>query len=168
MMHIEVNDGYAREASCPRMRCGDRDAVEETEAHGTRMLSVMTGRADQRIRACPLSFFQYMIDRAHSGAGRHARGVERPRRRERIGIERHGAPGCFPDERDVLGRVDAADLDVGCRPGFLDGNALLPELRGDRLHDLESLDPFRMAWRRQMVGEDGRCKDGQRHMRILR
>ncbi len=57
--------------------------------------------------------------------------------------------------------VDAADLGLGCRPWFLDRDAFLPELGGDSLHDLESLDPFRMPRRRQMIGEDGRREQSQ-------
>ena len=104
-----------------------------------------------------------MIDGADRGAGGQARDVVRVRRREGIRVERHGASGGLPDQREVLGVVDAGDLGVGRRPRLLDRAALLPELGGHDLHHLESLDPLGMTGRRQMIGEEGRREEGQRH-----
>ena len=151
----------AREASRSRVRRGDRDAVEEAEAHRLRVLGVMSRRPDQRKRAGAGTLVQHVVHGAHGGARGHASDIPGSGRGEGIGIERHGAAGGLPDQGDVLGGMDAADFGVGRRPWLLDRDALLPELGGHGLHDLESLDPFGVAGRRQMIGEDGRGEERQ-------
>jgi len=83
------------------------------------------------------------------------------RRCERVRIERDGSSGRLLDHRDVLSRVNAADLFLSRGPGLFDRNALLAKLGGHGLHDLESLDTFGMSRRGQMVGEDRRCEKGE-------
>ena len=50
--------------------------------------------------------------------------------------------------------MDARDLGVAGRPGFLDMRTLLMELGAHRLHDLDALHALGMSRRRQVLGKD--------------
>ena len=161
MVHVEVDNRDARQASRSCVRRCNRNAVEEAEAHRLRVLGVMSRRADQRECAGPGARVQHVIHGAHGGARGHAHDIPRPGRGEGIRVERHGAPGRLLDQGDVLGGMDAADFNLGRRPWLLDRDALFPELSGHGLHDLESLDTFGVTRRRQMIGEDRRGEESQ-------
>jgi hypothetical protein len=143
------------------MRGGDGDVVEKTEAHRPAVLSVMPWRAHQRKRARAGPFVEYVFHCADGGAGGHSSYVPRPRRGERVRIERYGPARGLLDERDVLGSMDATDFGIARWSGLLDHDALLPEFGSHGLHDLESLDAFGMTRRRQMIGEDRRCEESE-------
>ena len=65
-MHVVVDDGDARQTVGARMRRGDRDVVEQAEAHRAVPLRVMSRRPDHRERPPPGSV-QDVLDASDRG-----------------------------------------------------------------------------------------------------
>jgi hypothetical protein len=113
----------------------------------------MARRPDHRQCACASIAIQNVLDRGDRRASGEVRRRERARRRERIRIERHRATGSLLDGGQIVSVMNPGDLCVHHTAWRLDVSTALPKLGGHDLHDLETLDAFRMTRRGEMIGE---------------
>ena len=147
-----------------RVRGGDRDVVEQAEAHRAVPLGMMAGRPDHRERARTVTL-ERAIDARDRRAGREQRDLVGIGRGEGVEVERGGAPGGLRHERDVLAIVHARELVVRRGTTRLAHVATaLAELGRDDLHDLRALETLGMPGRVEMVGETIGREDGQTHI----
>jgi hypothetical protein len=86
VMHVEVDDDHAREAAGQGMGGGDRDVVEEAEAHRAVRFRVVPGRAHEAQRAVQ-SAVEDALDRVRGRARRLEGGGIRTRSGLGVGIE---------------------------------------------------------------------------------
>jgi ribosome biogenesis GTPase A len=87
VMHVEVDDEDAFDsAPADEMPCGDRDVVEQAEAHRPPRERVMAGRPDRAERILAGSG-QHFVARGDRRSGRSTCRVERMRRHHGVGIE---------------------------------------------------------------------------------
>jgi hypothetical protein len=119
MMVVEIDDEHPRgrtAARCLIRARGDRNVVENAEAHTARGFGVMTGRPKQREHGIASASTRFC--RLDGAPGRAARDGVRPRIDDHVPggkIARNGCAGAFAFRQlDVCSRVDAFDLFVAC------------------------------------------------------
>ena len=106
-MHVEVDDRHALDPERALCRArGDRDVVEDAEAHRARRQRMVTRRSHERERTAQRGLYR--------GSGRDARSLEGRPARDRVGVEPLRL-GDGSDPRDVLGRVHEQQLLLACR-----------------------------------------------------
>jgi len=72
VMHVEVDDRHARQATRASVRGRDGDVVEEAEAHRARAFGVVSWWTDDRTRASTGPGVEHVLDRGHRRAGGQA------------------------------------------------------------------------------------------------
>ena len=161
-MHVEIHHGDALEpVPLLRMAGRDRHIVEQAEAHGSRGLGMVAGRAYAH-EGIGGALGDHLVDRE--------RGAARPAQRRLEAARRHGGVGIEPHQPllgrgrlelgDVIERVAEPDgLEGG--EGRLHAGEVLELLLLERLLDgTQPIGPLRMAGRRQVI-EAGRMGDVQ-------
>ncbi len=134
VVHVEVDDRHALEAMhLDRMARGDRDVVEDAEAHRPRAAS-MVARRPHRAERRGRFFRDHEVGGHDAGAGGAQRGVQRVAIHRGIGIEVHRAffRRHLADGAHVFQRMHARELLVGgerCLVGF----HVRGDTRGDQL-----------------------------------
>ena len=91
-------------------RRGDRDVVQQAEAHRVRGHRVVAGRAHREERAVGRAGVEG-LDRREPGAGRADRGLERALAHRGVGVERAATARAHPLQRvEVRGRMHPLEL----------------------------------------------------------
>ena len=127
-MDVVVHDRDALKTARAGVRSGNRDVVEEAEAHRTVSLGMMPGRPDHGQRPGTGAAIEHVLDRRHRRTRCDIRGFERPGRRERIRIQGNSAACGLLDRREIVGVVNPRDLLVGHAARLADAAAPFAEL----------------------------------------
>ena len=165
MMHVEVDDGDARQALRTGVGRRDGDVVEQTKAHRAIALGVMARRTHERERRTVAG--ERVLDAGEDGARGERGDIAGVWRGEGVGVEAHGASGRLGDRADVVGCVDGAQLVVGRGPRRRNRATAIPPAERDALQDLRALDPLGVSGWREVMGEALGADDEERHLQIL-
>ena len=109
VVDVVVDDGDAGRAERARMRGGNRDVVEQAEAHRAVPFRVVARRPHQRHRR-QMRRADHPLDGVDARARREQRDLVRFRRRVGVGIERRRAARRLRNPAQVLAVVDARQL----------------------------------------------------------
>ncbi len=164
-MHVEIDDRRALDAvALLRIARRDRYVVEQAEAHRSRRLGVMAGRAYGDEGICRF-LVHHFIDRPHGAAGAAQRGLEAAGRHRGVGIELDSAfrRRSVADRLDVFHRVGKRD-DVEWRLWRLFARQQMKAFVLQRLLDgAQAIRSLGMAGGREMIEAGGMGKQESGH-----
>ena len=159
-MHVEVDDGHAREAARERVRGRHGRVVDQAEPTGLVPAAVVAGGPHQRGSPTD-SALHHGVDGGHRRPGGHLRDVPGLRRGERVGVQHHCPPGRRFQRSHESCTVHAEDGVQGGRLRLSEQPPTLPPLRGDSRHHVLPLGPLEVARRRRMLAEPRAIDDKQ-------
>jgi hypothetical protein len=119
VVDVPVQDEDAREAACARVRRGDGDRVEETEAHRMPRPGVMARGPNERDAATDVRV-DHRVDHADDGAGGASGRFDAAGGEVSVRVERAACAADPLEGLEIAGFVDAAELverRLTCRDG---------------------------------------------------
>ena len=151
MVDVDVHDPHSRGSVGPERRRGNRDVVEEAEAHRAVRLGMVPRRAHERERW--LAVRECMARCLNRGARREQRDGLRPGARERVGVQHDRASRCRLDAIEIPGRMHARQFRPRRRTRLDDPSAARAPVRRHGIEHLRPLGPLGVPGRRHVLAK---------------